>query len=280
MQEYDALRRQGIDPYAAPQSPGSNYNQSLVSNMQMASMAGDATGIPSQPLRQSAAYLTTTGYALQPLQQGAVGSLGAIINAPGNAVQTVVDAAGNAAQVIVDTGGNVVGVINQLNPLVASASDVTHQNDINFGVPPQPVASPVPPTPVARVGAPSTSYMNVVQPASVGYVSPTVQYPSIGSLQTQANYAPMTTGRTPIMDGSTTVGYTEQLSNGSQKVYYVVAGYPKSGMPKAGTYSKGQTIPRARKQGYNRQKKKVLRAQQKKVKTLIQMQATRARRWL
>lgn len=60
--------------------------------------------------------------------------------------------------------------------------------------------------------------------------------------------------RSPIMDGTVTVGYTEQLSDGSQKIYYVVAGYPKPGFPKPGIYPRGTAIPRARVMGYNRRR--------------------------
>jgi len=160
--------------------------------------------------------------------------------------------------ILANTASQLLGIPQTgLAPVVASGTTApTTVQPITTTL--QPAAVIVPTSNLTPVTSPTTqSYMNVVQPTSVGYLAPTTQYPTISSLQTQPNYAPMTTGRTPIYDGSQLVGYTEQLSDGSQRVYYVVAGYPKTGMPKAGTYAKGVAVPRARKMNYNRRKPRV-----------------------
>jgi hypothetical protein len=189
MAEYDRLMRQGIDPYAP--NTQVNYSDAMRSNVQMAGTVGKVTGIPSTPLTQSAAYITTAGYAFQPLQAGAVNSLGAIINAPGNAVASVVDAAGKVVGFITDAAGQ-------------GASNFKQAYNLQGGSATQPTVAPIATsTPVLQpVVVPVSTVQSVARPpigatyanpyASQKTVLPTTQT-GVGSTPSNSLVSPAST---------------------------------------------------------------------------------------
>lgn len=256
MDKYVQLRSQGIDPYA---------NQTDLSSFVP---MGEPQYVQLGPLQHS--YQDPFARAIQ-------------ASPVGQAVES-------AKQVVVDAAGNVVGVIT--GAVNQGASNFKQAYNLQSGSG-QEVIQPISvsvapatqmPTSSGRIPS-SVGYQNVVQP-SVGMVSSPITYgrasPSYATQTTQITYAP---GRTPIMDGTTTVGFTEVAADGSQRVYYVVAGYPKPGMPKPGTYRVGATIPRAMRQGYNVKRKRVKKVvaskkQSKSVSAFMKSQNKAARRWI
>lgn len=254
--KYVQLRSQGIDPYA-------NQTESFQNYVPM--------GAPQ--------YVQ-----LGPLQHSYQDPIARSIQA--SPVGQAIDA---ATGVVVDAAGNVVGVITGALDQGAANFKKAYNLQSEIG---QKTVQPItvtsePATQMQTVGGRTSSigYQNVVQPSVGMILSPTTYgrtSPSYATQTTQITYAP---GRSPIMDGTTTVGFTEVASDGSQKVYYVVAGYPKPGMPKPGTYRRGTAIPRARSQGYNLNRKRTKRVsgskkQYKKVNSFIKSQNKAARRWI
>lgn len=152
--------------------------------------------------------------------------------------------------------------------LLEDGTRISATQSASMGLSPStPAGTAVVATPTVPLGTTqtrTTSYQNVVtSPISIPTTSTYT-----GRTTSSAISAPTTTnllvsGRSPIMDGTTTVGYTDLYSDGSQKVYYVVAGYPKSGMPKPGTYARGAAIPRARKMRYNKRKPRTTKSKKK-----------------
>jgi hypothetical protein len=233
MDKYAQLRSQGIDPYANQSSNFVPLGEPEYTQL------GPIKHLYQDPLARS-------------IQASPVGQ----------AIDT-------AKQVVVDAAGNIIGVVE--GAVNQGSSNFKKAYNLQSGtgqVVVQPMTASVSPaTPMQPTSGRTTSsigYQNIAQPTDGMYMPTTATYgrtsPSFASQNQQITYAP---GRSPIMDGNTTVGFTEVASDGSQKVYYVVAGYPKSGMPKPGTYKRGVAIPRARKMRYNKRKPRTTKSKKK-----------------
>lgn len=153
--------------------------------------------------------------------------------------------------------------------LLEDGTRISATQSASMGLSPStPAGTTVVATPTVPLGTVPTTQRTTYQNVVTSPVSsmPTTAYTrsttSAAISPTQSTNL-LVSGRSPIMDGTTTVGYTDLYSDGSQKVYYVVAGYPKSGMPKPGTYRKGVAIPRARKMRYNKRKPRTTKSKKK-----------------